>query len=71
MILFGEAFYCFCKSLNLSLKGSSVRFVPLIVIGGRYSVSMYHLTFRLGSGSMAYFLSFPQTVPTDDAKNHQ
>ena len=45
MILLGEAFYCCCESLNLSLKGDGAWFVPLIVIGGRHRASKYHATF--------------------------
>ena len=60
MILLGEAFYCCCESLNLSLKGSGAWFVPLIVIGGHHRASKYHATFCPRSSNMAFFLStFP------------
>ena len=55
MILLGEAFYCYCKSLNLSLKGGGAWFIHLIVIGGRHRVSKYHANFCPGSGSISFF----------------
>ena len=54
MVLLGKAFYNCCEGLNLSLEGGGTWFVPLIVVGGRHRASKYHVTFCLGSGSMAY-----------------
>ena len=54
MVLLGEAFYGHGESLNLSLEGSGMWFISLIIVDGHHRVSKYHAILCLGSGSMAY-----------------
>lgn len=70
MVLFGKAFHGHDESLNLSLEGDGTWFVSLVIVGSSHRASKYHTTFCPRSGSMASTTSFPQTVPTDDTKNH-
>ena len=71
MVLLGEAFYCSGESLDLSLEGGGAWFISLNFVGGRHRASKHQATLSLGSDSMAFCLvEFPQTAPTNDAKNH-
>ena len=71
MVLLGEAFHGCNECLNLSIEGSGLRFISLVIVSGCHRPSKYHETLCLGSGSMAYCFKLfsPQTAPTDDAKN--
>ena len=73
MVLLSEAFHSGGKSLDLSYEGDGAWFVSLNIVSGRHRVSKHHAPLCLGSDSRAYklFRSFPQTAPTNDAKNCQ
>ena len=72
MVLLDYAFHGRGKSRNLSFEGGGTWFISLVIVGGSHQANEYHTTFCPGNGSMASTMtSFPQTAPTDDAKNHQ
>jgi len=66
LILFSETFHCCREGLDLPLQGNGSQLVSLNVVGSCHRANKYHATLYPGRDKLK--CTFPQTVPTDNAK---